>query len=224
MSPFFHKSDVNLQFAVPSGLEFKASGEGIIEGYGSTFGGEPDAYRDVIAKGAYLKSLADHKQRGTMPVMLWAHKHDDPVGKWTSMHEDSKGLVVVGSINLKTMRGRDVWEHVKAGDVTGFSIGYRVPLGGAEYLPEGVTLLKEIALHEVSVVALPANHGARITSVKSFNSKNELVDFLRENGVAKTAAARIAAGGWPVLTGADHQKAIDLAAKIEAATAKIRSL
>lgn len=224
MSRLFIKSDLSLRFAAPSDFAFKAASEGVIEGLASTFGGEPDLHRDIVSPGAFAKSLADHKQRGTLPVMLWSHKLDDPIGKWTEMAETAKGLRVVGLINLKTTRGRDVWEHVKAGDATGFSIGYQVPAGGAEYLKDGVTLLKEITLHEVSVVTVPANRNAVITAVKSVNSKGELVDLLREAGLAKTAAARIAAGGWPALAGEDHQKAINLAAQIEAATAQIRSL
>lgn len=224
MSRILRKSDLSLQFAAPTDFEFKAGAEGVIEGFASTFGGEPDAHRDVIAPGAFSLSLTEHKARGTSPALLWAHKLDEPIGKWTEMRENAKGLHVVGRLNLKTSRGRDAWEHVRAGDATGFSIGFQVPAGGAEYQREGVTLLKQIILHEVSIVTVPANRGARITSVKSINSKGELVDLLREIGLPKTAAARVAAGGWPALSGADHQKAIDFAAQIDAATAKIRSL
>jgi HK97 family phage prohead protease len=224
MSRIIHKSDLSLQLAAATDFQFKVGAEGVIEGFASTFGGEPDLHRDIIAPGAFAKSLVDHRQNGTLPAMLWAHKHDEPVGKWTAMQEETKGLRVVGALNLKTARGRDAREHVKAGDATGFSIGFQVPAGGAEYLKDGVTLLKQITLREVSIVAVPANRGARITHAKSVNSKGELVDLLREIGLPKAAAARVAAGGWPALAGADQQKAIDLAAQIEAATAKIRSL
>ena len=49
-------------------FELKESG-GImtIEGYGSTFG-NVDSYRDIVAKGAFQKSL-----RSTMPKMLYQH-------------------------------------------------------------------------------------------------------------------------------------------------------
>ena len=49
-------------------------------------------------------------------------------------------------------------------------------------------------------------------------------DYGQRHRVELAAATRIAAGGWPALAGEDHQKAIDLAAQIEAATAMIRSL
>lgn len=203
---------------------FKTEGEGIVIGYASTFGGVPDSYGDVIAPGAFAASLALHKAASTLPAMLWAHKQDQPIGKWTVMREDAHGLLAEGVVNLRTSGGRDAWEHLKAGSVDGFSIGYRIPAGGEELQQDGSNLLKELDLYEVSIVVLPANREARVSALKSINSKAEVVDILRGAGVARTAAQRIAAGGYPALAGGDHQKAIDLAAQIEAATAKIRSL
>ncbi|MBU1313977.1 MAG: HK97 family phage prohead protease [Alphaproteobacteria bacterium] len=203
---------------------FKAEGDGIVVGYASTFGGEPDSHGDIIAPGAFASSLAQHKSSGTLPAMLWAHKGDQPIGKWTSMREDGHGLLAEGSLNLRTSAGRDAWEHLKAGDADGLSIGYRLPSGSEEYQRDGSTLLKEIHLVEVSVVVIPSNRSARVSALKSINSKSDLVDLLREAGLARSAAQRVAAGGYPALAGGDHQKAIDLAADIDAAIAAIRSL
>ena len=87
-----------------------------------------------------------------------------------------------------------------------------------------VRVLEELALYEVSVVTFPANTAATVAAVKNITSKSELVDLLREVGLPKTAAARVAAGGWPALAGADHHKATDLAAIIDAATAQLRRM
>ena len=66
-------------------LQIKAAGEdGTLEGYGSVFGVR-DNYDDVIAKGAFVQSLNDHKAAGTMPAMLWQHDADKPIGIWTEM-------------------------------------------------------------------------------------------------------------------------------------------
>jgi hypothetical protein len=49
------------------GLEIKAVAEdGVIEGYGSTFGGEPDSYGDIVMPGAFAESLVKHKRAGTI--------------------------------------------------------------------------------------------------------------------------------------------------------------
>lgn len=212
----FHKH------ALVDGL--KAEGEGVVKGYASTFGGEPDSYGDIVAPGAFAASLAKHRSNGTQPAMLWSHNRDQPIGSWKSMVEDQHGLLAEGVLNLRTTAGRDAWEHLKAGDADAFSIGYRIPLGGEEVLSNGTALLKQIDLVEVSVVVIPANRSARVTALKTINSKSELVDILRDVGLSRTAAQRVAAGGYPALAGGDHEKAIDLLAQIDAATAKIRSL
>lgn len=226
----FHKN-AQRRFTANAVLDgFKTEGEGIIIGYASTFGGGADSHGDIIAPGAFQKSLAQHKAAGTMPALLWSHKQDQPIGKWTAMREDAHGLVSEGVINLRTTGGRDAWEHLKAGDAGGLSIGYRVPAGAEEIQRDGTSLLKEIDLQEVSVVVFPSNRSARVSALKSINSKSELVDLLREAGLARSAAQKIAGGGFAALVGndqsfgIDHQKAIEFAAQIEAATAKIRSL
>lgn len=225
MSLIFRKSDVSLRFAAPSDLSFKASSEGQIEGLASTFGGAPDLHHDVIAPGAFAKSLEGHRLRSTFPAMLWAHRLEEPIGRWTEIKETRDGLAVAGRVNLNTSRGKDAWESIRAGDVSGFSIGFQVPSGGAEYLADGVTLLKAIELHEVSIVAVPANPLARITHAKAIGSKLELVGILRNAGLSKTAAARVAAGGWPALADTtDHQHASALAAQIDAAMAALQKV
>jgi HK97 family phage prohead protease len=106
----------NLRTALPAGLEFKASSEGRIEGYASTVGGPPDRQGDIGLAGTFARSLASHKAAGTLPAMLWSHRIEDPIGCWDAMAEDSTGLHVKGVLNLRTERGREAFEHVKAGD------------------------------------------------------------------------------------------------------------
>lgn len=208
-------------------VEVKFSSEtenGTIEGYASAFGGNPDSYGDIVQKGAFLRSLAEHKQERTMPAMLWSHDQREPIGKWIDMHEDEFGLFVRGKLNLDTSRGRDAHAHVKHGDATGFSIGFYVGEQGHKHGANGTTILTDIDLVEVSAVVFPANRRARVSGVKTLQSKSELIDMLREGGLPKAAAARIAAGGWPALTNADQQKAFELADMLDRATNDLRKL
>lgn len=222
--PLFSKSMPATRLAPPLEVRFSSSAkEGEIEGYASVFGGPPDSYGDVIAPGAFRRSLSELVQEGVSPAMLWSHDPMQPIGRWIDLKEDSRGLFVRGQLNLSTARGRDAHEHLKQGDVSGLSIGFYIAPNGSKTGPLGSTLLTDVDLVEVSVVAFPANRRARVAEVKSLNSKNDLVDMLREGGLSKAAAARVAAGGWPALAGADHQKAIDLAAEIQRATASLRS-
>lgn len=178
--------------------EVKASSEGKIEGFASTYGGPPDRHSEVVLPGAFDSALS-RASIGELPVMLWAHKQEEPIGRWTSLRDAEKGLYVEGMLNLRTERGREAYEHIRAGDTGGLSIGFTVPDGGREYVGDGVFHLKAIELLEISVVAIPANPSARIQGLKSLNSKSEAIEMLRECGLSKKAAARFAGGGWPAL-------------------------
>jgi hypothetical protein len=122
---------------------------------------------------------------------------------------------------------------LKAGDLAGLSIGYTVPPGGAERITGGRRLTK-VKLHEVSVVAIPMNDGARVTSVKSgipfpvFQVRSDLESWLQESGMPRRAAEKIARGGWPALKQHDEAKSADAAAtllrRIEAATRDLTAL
>ena len=188
---------MTLQTSLPL-LELRSQAQGIVTGYASVFNGV-DSYGDTVLQGAFRESLANHKATGTAPVMLWAHKADAPIGRWTEMAEDGRGLQVTGQINLKTIAGRDAFEHLRAGDISGLSIGYRVPKGGSEYR-DGVNVLKQIDLAEVSLVAVPADSSARISAVKSEAIKpatlRGLEEALEELGYSRREARAIAAKGF----------------------------
>ena len=94
-------------------LQIKAAGDdGTVEGYGSVFGVR-DNYDDVIAKGAFIQSLKDHKAAGTMPAMLWQHDADKPIGVWTEMVEDEKGLRIKGQLAMETVKGKEAHALLK---------------------------------------------------------------------------------------------------------------
>ena len=194
---------------------------GVIEGYGATFEETPDHHGDIILPGAFTKTLARE-----FPAMVWAHDLSRPVGRWVDAFEDGKGLRLRGQLNLETEAGREAHAHVKAGDVTGLSIGYAIPEGGATLdRKTGFRTLSLIDLYEVSPVAVPAMPNARITSAKSLSSQRDLDALLRSTGLPRAAAAKIAAAGWPALQGETVQPIpTDLGARIKAATAEIRSM
>lgn len=187
-------------------LEVRAHAQGLVEGYASVFGGV-DSYGDTILPGAYEASLADHKAKGTAPVMLWSHDMGAPIGRWTSFREDARGLVVAGQLNLKTSAGKEAFEHLQAGDLNGLSIGYRVAQGGAQFV-NGVRQLAKLDLHEISVVSVPADPAARITSVKSSVRKpatvRELEDALElQLGFTRREAKTLIARGYAAIASSD---------------------
>lgn len=160
-------------------LEIKALKEGgEFEGYGSTFGGKPDSYGDIVAPGAFTDSLAAHRAAGTMPKMFWQHDSREPIGKWLEASEDSKGLLLKGKLNMGVQRAREAYELLKEGDIDGLSIGYRIK----EYSVDtetNVWTLEKVDLREVSVVSIGANESATIGSVKAAKAVHDLTDKLK---------------------------------------------
>lgn len=184
------------------GLEIKATTDaGVVEGYGSTFGGAPDSYGDIIAPGAFADTLVNHKRAGTMPSMLWGHQSSElPIGSWVDMAEDGKGLWMKGEIDLEDPVGRRVHGALKRKAVRGLSIGFETINKSTDPKRPGVTLLEKLDLWEVSVVNFPANRRATVTAVKNMRegglpSLSQFEEFLREAGFSKTQAAAVAGKG-----------------------------
>ena len=61
----------------------------------------------------------------------------------------------------------DAWQCLKAGVLSGASVGYRVLGGGVEYLKGGARRLTRTEICELSLVTIPANANATIRLVKS---------------------------------------------------------
>lgn len=171
-------------------LQIKAAGDdGTVEGYGSVFGVR-DNYDDVIAKGAFVQSLKDHKAAGTMPAMLWQHDADKPIGVWTEMVEDEKGLRIKGRLAMETVKGKEAHALLKMGAINGLSIGFMSKEWAYDRETE-VRTLTAIDLWEVSLVTFPANEKARVTNVKSadeLQAPKDAEKVLRDAGFSKSDA------------------------------------
>ena len=172
------------------GFEIKAvNADGTVEGYGSVFGVR-DNYDDVIAKGAFIQSLKDHKAAGTMPAMLWQHDADKPIGVWTEMVEDEKGLRIKGQLAMETVKGKEAHALLKMGALNGLSIGFMSKEWAYDRDSE-VRTLTAIDLWEVSLVTFPANGKARVTNVKSADemaTPKDAEKALRDAGFSKSDA------------------------------------
>lgn len=171
-------------------LQIKAAGDdGTVEGYGSVFGVR-DNYDDVIAKGAFVQSLKDHRAAGTMPAMLWQHDADKPIGVWTEMVEDEKGLRIKGQLAMETVKGKEAHALLKMGALNGLSIGFMSKEWSYDRDTE-VRTLTAIDLWEVSLVTFPANEKARVTNVKSadeLQAPKDAEKVLRDAGFSKSDA------------------------------------
>lgn len=186
-----------------SALQIKSVNDaGEFSAYGSVFDVK-DSYGDIVVRGAFERSLAAWKEKARFPAMLWQHKADEPIGAYTRMEEDDRGLYVEGKllVNADPLAKR-AHAHMMAGSISGLSIGYSLSDDGWTWdKDKRAYILKEINLWEVSLVTFPANDAARVQTVKSALAAGELPDVrtleahLRDVGFsAKQAKAFIADG------------------------------
>jgi HK97 family phage prohead protease len=179
--------------------------KGEFTGYASIFGNK-DLGNDVVQQGAFSKSIAEKGAKGVK--MLYQHKADTPIGVFDEILEDTKGLRVKGRLAMATQKGKEVYELMKMGALSGLSIGYRVEPKGYTYSESGKKrTLKAVDLMEISAVTFPMNTRALVSAVKgSERTIREWEDFLRDEGnLSRTEAKR----GASALTKALTQRDVD---------------
>lgn len=152
--------------------------DGTFSGYGSIWG-VVDSYGDIVLPGAFKGSLAAHAAAGDMPKLLWQHDPNEPIGVWLEMREDEQGLYARGKLLTDVRRGAEALSLLRAGALSGLSIGYETidsSNASAEevrqsygYDVAGGTyrMLHEVDLWELSVVTFPALSVAQVDSVKN---------------------------------------------------------
>ena len=155
------------------------SGDGSFSGYASLFG-EVDLAKDRIERGAFAASLAGRGAAGVR--MLYQHDPNEPIGAWTVIRDDMKGLYVEGRLSPGVARAREVHALMKTGALDGLSIGFRTVRAKRD-AATGVRRILEADLWEISVVTFPMLPSARVSNVKNarfFRDKEtELVRALK---------------------------------------------
>lgn len=145
-------------------LDFKqADADGSFEGYASLFNRE-DLGRDVVLPGAFRESLAARGARGIK--LLFQHDANQPIGVWTTLEEDSRGLYAQGRLMRDVARAREVMALMREGALDGLSIGFKTVKARRDRA-SGVRHLEKIDLWEISIVTFPLLPEARITSTKT---------------------------------------------------------
>lgn len=133
-----------------------------VDGYASTFSGDPDNGGDIVDKNAFIRTLKSRQRRAFL------HSHDlrMVLGKPTELKTDKTGLF--GRFNIsQTTLGKDARQLALDGAMDSLSIGYRAV--DYDLVEKGrFRLLKDIELYEVSLVAIPMNDGAVVTAVKAY--------------------------------------------------------
>ncbi len=174
-------------------------------GYASTFGGV-DTYGDTILPSAYdtvMKSISEGSAR--MPKMFMNHKSWDlPIGKWTSLSTDERGLKAEGELTLGNPQSQALKASLEHGTIDGLSIGFRLNPDDVEMVEQKdqkIRVIKNISeLVEVSVVTFPADQEARVdlnsvkTALELINDIRDFENFLRDAGGFSKSLAKAVAG------------------------------
>ena len=91
-----------------------------------------------------------------------------PIGKTASLSEQPDGLYGEWPI-YDTTRGEDALALVKAGEVTGLSVGFKpLPPGGIAKAADGALEIRSARLDHVALTHEPVYAGAGVTAVRSF--------------------------------------------------------
>lgn len=183
-----NRADFEIREVVDGGMTF--------EGYAALFDSpsEPLPFTERIAPGAFRGSL---KQRNDIKL-LWNHDTGMVLGSTRagslSLQEDARGLKVRADLP-NTTAGRDAAELLRRGDVDAMSFGFSVPRNGDSWNSDGTErTLKQIRLHEVSIVAFPAYSAtAGTTSVRGLDKVAERAGIEDADAVAD-ALLKVEAG------------------------------
>lgn len=186
-------------------FEVKGVDDNALEGLGSTFG-NVDLGGDIVIAGAFKRSLATHKQKGTMPAMLWQHDTTQVPGIWTEAKEVESGLLLKGEF-ADTQLGRETRTLGKMRAVRGLSIGGF--LADFDFDKDGNRVIKEFDLWETSIVTFPMNPQAMIAAVKAANTPRSLERVLRESGCTKSEAVEIASSLFGGILDSDRRDSGD---------------
>jgi len=152
---------------LPYGMSFS--------GYAAVFDSpsQPLPFTETIRAGAFGKTL---KSRNNVKMLI----NHDPGRVLAStrsgtmrLAEDSKGLMVDADLP-PTTDGRDMSILLARQDISQMSFGFSVPPGGDSWSDDGkVRELRQIRLHEVSIVSFPA-YEATSAQVRSLDKLAEL--------------------------------------------------
>ena len=142
-----------------------------IEGYASTV--DRDRQGDIIPMSAWTQGLKNYLKN---PIILAYHNHQMPIGKMVEHKVTDQGLWIRAQIPAEV---GDVYKLVKKGILSAFSVGFRVRDADYDHASESF-LIKDLELHEISVVSVPANQNTLFSLAKAFDTAEDFESFKQQ--------------------------------------------
>lgn len=117
------------------------------------------------------------KYQPSLPLLLF-HDHKRPVGTVSLSEPTDKGIAFEAQLPTITTPGslrdrvEEAWDSVQAGIVKGVSIGFRALEDGVELMKSGGYRFTKIEILELSLVSVPANADATISTIKAIDTQH----------------------------------------------------
>ena len=135
-----------------------------IAGYANTTA--KDRAGDVVTAQAWAKGVENYRRN---PVLLYQHKHDNPIGRVDKITVDKKGIFVEAAVSEAAEKNHGVQTLIKDGALKSFSVGFRVK-DGKYNSNDDTMMITDVELLEISVVSVPCNQDSLFSIRKSFDS------------------------------------------------------
>lgn len=150
-------------------------GEGEFLVYPSTFTRTPDAYGDVVAKGAFARGIAERRPPGSSSPAFSATGSTTSTPMWHTRSTKARTTTAGGSRAHSTSttppRRRSTGSS-RGGRIRELSFAYDVRDAASVTPADGVEAneLRDLDVHEFSFVLVGANRDTSVASVKSARS------------------------------------------------------
>ena len=159
-----------------------------IAGYANTT--TKDRTGDIVTAEAWAKGVENFRKN---PVMLYQHKHDQPIGRFDKITVDKKGIYVEGTVSEAAENNYGVHTLIKDGALKSFSVGFRVK-DGKYNNTDDTMIITDVELLEISVVSVPANQESLFSIRKSFEDTSSYKSFIEDFEPASEEEVKIALG------------------------------
>lgn len=163
-------------------IEVRAKDDGTItvEGYAAVYNQETviaGLFREVIRPGAFRSAL----ERGDDVTLNINHNDNFLLARTKSgtlrLSEDAKGLFIRSELDATDPDVARLVPKMKRGDLSEMSFAFSIPEGGQEWTDgaDGMDVreIRDVMLHDVSVVATPAYGGTSVALRSRDEAKEE---------------------------------------------------
>lgn len=171
------------------------SNGGQVSGYFSTYDRTPDAYGDIIAPGAFERTIAEWREKmaqGVYIPLLYGHSTEDPyynIGRVVEVDDTEIGPFVTAEFDGDNEKAQYVRKLAQEGRLYQFSFAFEIVSASPDEVDgQKVRRIDEVNLFEVSLVQIPANQNAVVTEVKAADAKAGRRNSAKDEGdIAKIA-------------------------------------